>query len=289
LKLITYPYKTQQVALPNNVTISYIDEGSAEKTLLFIHGLANYALCWRKNIDYLRQFYRCIAIDLPGNGLSDRNEHKFGMPFFSDSVYNFIEALGLKNLCIVGHSLGGQVAITTVLNHPECAQTMILCAPAGFERFSALDKSLYYGTLQFLDFLSSDELALRKTIERSFYRFPAQAEGMITELSTIVKANKAQYYRKMLEGCIRGLLEDVVYDKLHLIKQPTLVQFGKKDELIPNKLLHHTTTEKLATEAVKEIPGAILKMYADCGHFVQWEKADEVNRDMIMFLEGGKG
>jgi pimeloyl-ACP methyl ester carboxylesterase len=269
-QLVTYPYKTHQVQLPGNVNITYIDEGSAEKALLFIHGLANYALCWKKNIDYLRQFYRCIAIDLPGNGLSDRNEHPFG----------------LKNLTIIGHSMGGQIAMTAVINHPECAQSLVLCAPAGFERFTALDKTLYYGTLQFFDYLSTDEFSLRKTVERGFYHFPSQAENMITELIGIVKANKAPYYKKMLEGCVRGLLEEIVYDKLQTIKQPTLILFGKKDELIPNKLLHHISTEKLAAEAVKEIPGAKLKLFPDCGHFVQWEKADEVNKDIIMFLEG---
>jgi pimeloyl-ACP methyl ester carboxylesterase len=182
--------------------------------------------------------------------------------------------------------MGGLIAITTVLKHPDCVQHMVLCAPAGFERFSALDKTLYYSTLQILDYLSTDELALRKTVERGFYHFPPQAEHMITELVTIIKANKAQFYRKMLEGCIRGILEEVVYDRLHLIKLPTLVFFGQKDGLIPNRLIHHYTTEKMATEAVKEIPGAKLKIYGDCGHFVQWEKADEVNREMIMFLEG---
>jgi pimeloyl-ACP methyl ester carboxylesterase len=286
--LVTYPYKTQQVALPGNVKISYIDEGSAEKTLLFIHGLANYALCWQKNIDYLRQFYRCIAIDLPGNGLSDRNEHSFGIPFFADCVYAFIQALGLKDLCIIGHSMGGMVAITTVTKYPQCADRLVLCAPAGFEKFTSLDKTLYYNTLQFLDFLSSDEHSLRNTIERSFYHLPEAAEGMIDELIKIMRTDTKHFYRKMLEGCIKSLLEDEVYDQLHLIKQPTLVIFGVHDGLIPNKLLHPVSTEKLATGAVKEIPGALLKMIPDSGHFVQWEKANEVNKDIILFLEEGK-
>src|SRR5471030_741637 len=99
----TYPYKTQSVALAGNCNINYIDEGSGTRTLLFIHGLANYALVWKKNIDYLKQYYRCIAIDLPGNGLSDRNDHTFSMNFFADTVHDFIDDLGLKNVTIVGH------------------------------------------------------------------------------------------------------------------------------------------------------------------------------------------
>src|SRR6267154_1761559 len=105
---MTYPYKTYYIDLPGNCNIAYIDEGKGDQTLLFIHGLANYAMVWQKNIDYLRQFYRCVAIDLPGNGLSDKNEHPFDMRFFAETVYNFIQTLGLKNLCMVGHSMGGQ-------------------------------------------------------------------------------------------------------------------------------------------------------------------------------------
>ena len=139
----TYPYKTQYADLPGDCRIAYLDEGKGERTLVFIHGLANYALVWKKNIEYLSQYYRCIAIDLPGNGLSDKNPHPFSIKFFAESVNNFIAALGLTNVTIVGHSMGGQVAMTTAINYPTCADALVLCAPAGFEEFSAMDKTLY--------------------------------------------------------------------------------------------------------------------------------------------------
>ncbi len=252
--------------------------------MLFIHGLANYALVWKKNIDYLKQYYRCIAIDLPGNGLSDRNDHNFSMQFFAESVNNFIQALWLKNVCIVGHSMGGQVAMTTVINYPNCANSLILCAPAGFEVFSSMEKTMYHSTLQILDFISSDEHSLRNTIQHSFYRPQAQVENMISELIGIMKTYKPNYYRKMIEACIKSMIEDSVFDKLHLIKQQTLVLFGKQDALIPNKLIHLISTERLAAEAVGKINGAILKILPDCGHFVQWEKADDVNKYISSFL-----
>src|SRR6202008_3036195 len=96
---IQYPY-TVHIADLSNANIAYIDEGKGPKTLLFIHGLASYALCWKNNIDVLKDQYRCIAIDLPGNGLSDRKDRKYSMHFFADAVYEFIEQLGLKNVCL---------------------------------------------------------------------------------------------------------------------------------------------------------------------------------------------
>jgi pimeloyl-ACP methyl ester carboxylesterase len=283
---IKYPYETHFIDLPGNCRVAYVDEGAGERTLLFVHGLANYAMVWKKNIEYLKQYYRCIAIDLPGNGLSDQNDHKFTMKFFADTVNDFIDKMGLKNVTMIGHSMGGQVALTALLQAPENAASLVLCAPAGFEAFTVLDKTLYYSTIHLLDFISSEEHSLRSTIERSFYHHNSQGETVISELIALMKTYKLTYYRKMIESCIRQMLEEPVRDKLHLVKQKTLVLFGSHDALIPNKLLHHTTTEKVAMEGTKKMPNARLELLPNCGHFIQWEKADDVNRNIVMFLEG---
>ena len=285
---IAYPYKINYASLPGNCDVAYMDEGVGEKTLLFIHGLANYAPVWKKNIAELKKYYRCIALDLPGNGLSDQNEHPFTMKFFAECVYNFIRALKLKNVCIVGHSMGGQVAMTTVLNHPGCADLLVLCAPAGIEPFSMIEKSMFFGSIHLLDFFASDEHNLRSTIEHSFYRNHAQAETVIKELAGLMKTYKPNYYRKMIESCIKAMLDEPVIDRISQLSLPVRVIFGEKDALIPNKLIHHTTTAKLAADAVKKMPDASLEMIPDCGHFIQWEKSEEVNRDIIGFIEKGR-
>ena len=284
----TYPYQTHHIALPGNCNIAYIDEGKGNKTLLFIHGLANYALVWKKNIDYLKQFYRCIAIDLPGNGLSDQNAHPFTMKFFADTVNDFIGEMGLKNVQLIGHSMGGQIAITTALHHPGCAESLVLCAPAGFEVFSALEKTMYFSTMHLFDFFTNDEHILTQTIESSFYKSPQQGKTVIDDLKQLMRTYKSAYYHKMIEACIKSMVEDTVFNDLQKIQQPTLIIFGNKDALIPNKLIHHTTTEALATSGAKKIPNASLVLIPDCGHFVQWEKDEDVNKNIIVFLEEKK-
>jgi pimeloyl-ACP methyl ester carboxylesterase len=282
--LTPYPYKTNYVELPGNNNVAYIDEGAGQRTLLFIHGLANYALVWKKNIDELRQHYRCIAIDLPGNGLSGKEAYPYGMKFYARSVYEFIQALGLTRLTLVGHSMGGQVALTLMLNHPAAADSMVLCAPAGFEEFSPLDKTLYSNALHMFSYFSSDEQALRQAIENSFYRQPTQGEGIIRELAGIMKTYKLNAYRKMVDASIKSMLDDEVLSRLGKITIPVLVIFGRQDALIPNKLIHHTSTERLATEAVGKMPHATLTLISDAGHFVQWEKAADVNKLIQEFL-----
>lgn len=281
---IQYPYKVHTAHI-SNCNIAYIDEGSGPKTLVFIHGLAMFAPCWKKNIDELKKYYRCIAIDLPGNGLSSRGNYAYGMAFFADTINEFIQQLKLEHVCIIGHSMGGQIAITTIIRHSPCAEQLILCASAGFEQFSPFEKTIYQTSLHLVDMFSSEENSLRHMTEISFYKNPKQANELVNDLVKIMHAHPIKEYRKMIEGCILGMVNEPVYDKLHHILQPTLVIFGEHDRLIPNKLIHHITTRKMAEEGSHKIPAAKLKIIPDCGHFVQWEKPEEVNILINEFLK----
>ncbi|NDC41273.1 MAG: alpha/beta hydrolase [Chitinophagia bacterium] len=283
---VQYPYAVHYAELGNETTMAYMDEGSGPHTLVFVHGLANYAPVWHKNIEGLRKHFRCVAVDLPGNGLSDRNEHRFSMMFFACCLKEFIDQLGLKNVSLVGHSMGGQIAITTTLMFPNHVQNLFLLAPAGLEAFSPLEKTMYYTTLHFMDYLTQEESNLRRTMESSFYQIPTQGAEMINELIRLLRKDNMHYYRKMIDACIKSMLENEVYSLLPKIEQPTHVFFGLQDALIPNKLIHHTDVAKMATDAIKKMRQAELHLFAHCGHFVQWEKATEVNKIIAEFLIG---
>jgi pimeloyl-ACP methyl ester carboxylesterase len=271
------PFHINHIRLSNNCDVAYIDEGKGDKTLVFIHGLATYALSWKKNIDNLKNYYRCIAIDLPGNGFSERGDYSYTMNFFAGAVYDMIVKLKLKNVCLVGHSMGGQIALTILLNESSCADKLVLCAPAGFERFTQFEVNMYEASLNVVDLFSTEENSLKKTVRNSFYHYPSQADDMIDELVNIMRAYPIRSYRHMINSCITGMLQEPVFEGLPLIKQPTLVIFGERDALIPNKVLHATTTRKIAESGVTQMPHATLNMIPSCGHFVQWERAEEVN------------
>lgn len=270
--------------LSNGYKVAYIDEGEGDQTILFIHGLGNYALGWRKNIRALKQYYRCIAIDLPGNGYSDRADFSYSMNFFAGCIYDFIRNLRLENVCLAGHSMGGQIAMTLLLNEPKAAERLILCAPAGFETFSPIERSMYVSTLQMVDMFSTDENSLRKSIRTSFYQFPQQGEDMIEELVGILRSYPIQPYRKMIDACIHAMLDEPVYDRLGEINQPTLVMYGERDALIPNRIIHPVTTRQIAQQGAGKLPNALLHMIPQCGHFLQLEKADIVNDHIRNFL-----
>lgn len=275
-----YPYRTETIRLNNTGNIHYIDEGSGEQTILFIHGLANYALGWKRNIETLRHRYRCIAIDLPGNGLSDHGDYPYSIAYFSQVVIDFIQKLQLKNVWLAGHSMGGQIALTTALLQPRLAKGLLLCAPAGFEVFTPWEATLYETSIGILDYFSTEENSLSKSIRSSFYQYTQQADEMIDDLVKLLARYPITEYRRMMNACIHGMLHEPVFDRLHEILQPTLVLYGERDALIPARALHPTTTRKIAENGTDRMPNATLHMLPNCGHFLQWEKAKEVN-DLI--------
>ena len=269
--------------------VAYIDEGAGTQTIIFIHGLANYALGWQKNIEQLRAQYRCIAIDLPGNGYSAAGDYAYSMSFFAEVVCEFVGKLKLGVVCLAGHSMGGQVAMTVALKYPKVVSKLVLCAPAGFEEFTEWEQSAYKTTLHLFDMFSTEANSLKKTLQISFYLFPEQARGMVEELVQLQQRYPAKKYKAMVEACIDGMLDEPVYGRLQEIRQPTLIIFGERDALIPNKLLHHLSTKQLAEKAAARFPDAELHMIAKCGHFVQWEEAGDVNYYIKRFLNRDVG
>lgn len=110
--------------------IHYLDEGSGP-VLLFVHGLAGqmhnftYAL-----LAPLRRDFRCVIIDRPGSGYSSRGPDGVGIVAQARIIAGFIERLGLKRPLVVGHSLGGTIALMLAVNHPDQVGGLALIAPA---------------------------------------------------------------------------------------------------------------------------------------------------------------
>ena len=103
---------------------------------------------------------------------------------------------------------------------------------------------------------------------------------MIEDIIELMHRQPEGQYRKMVEGCIDAMLKEPVYERLNEIKQQVLVIFGERDILIPNRFLHPVTTRQFAEKEVRKIPQHQLQLFASAGHFIHWEKANEVN-DLI--------
>ncbi len=275
----------KRVVLTQSIEVAYSDSGTKNKpTLLFIHGLANYHGVWNWNIDTLQAHFRCIAIDLPGNGFSSRNNTVYSVDYYAGILIEFIQALQLKEVVLVGHSMGGLIALKVALSNKVPLQKLILCAPAGFEKYTPHESVLFKSAIALGNFLNLDETQVSQSVRTSFFRQSRMTEKIIADLCKIIQQNNRSLYRSMLEQSIHSMLDENTFSELKHIRCKTLIFFGEEDALIPNKFLHPVSTVEIATKASEQIPDATLILFKNCGHFVHIEMASEVNTAIIRFL-----
>lgn len=280
-----YPYPVKQVAMDNAISVAYMDEGSGDQTLVFIHGLGSYAPAWKKNIDGLKNEFRCIAIDLPGYGHSSKGDYAGDMRYYADIVAQFVRKLDLKNVTLVGHSMGGQIAVTTGLSYPELMNQLILVSPAGYETFTNGQRQW------FREILTPDAVRLttvtqiRENFATNFFRFPKDAEFMIQDRIAMRSADDFRWYCDIIPKNVSGMVNDPVYDLLPKLTMPVLSLFGEYDNLIPNRFLNGGSTVEVAKKGSSQIPQSVLIMIEKAGHFVQFEKSEEVNAAIRGFLK----
>ncbi len=280
------PFTVNQLTLPSNHHIAYIDEGEQEEIILFIHGMGGFIPTWAHNIEVLSNKYRCIAIDLPGHGLSDKKNESFSLVFFAETIVAFIEKMGIKEkkITLCGHSMGGQIALLLCLRYPFLFQKLILIAPAGIEKFSSTEKMILKNSMHLLRFAYSDINSINNLIKSFFYQFPKGAEALLSSMTLVLKRANIRHYSSMISRSAQAMLDTPIAEFLFKIDIPTLIIFGEKDILIPNPYLNHGNASDIGNQAQKEIKNSKLQIIAKAGHFVHFEKPNEVNQAIVDFM-----
>lgn len=282
--LLEYPYDVKNITILNDFNVAYVDEGKGKETILFIHGLGSYLPAWKKNIEGLKDSYRCIAIDLPGYGKSSKSQVVGDINFYSDVVKDFIKQKKLKNIILAGHSMGGQIALTVSIQSPELVDKLILVDPAGFERFSKSQKEWFKKVMKPELIKNTSEVNIRSNIEKNFYKFPKDAEFMVYDRVAMRDAKDFGLYCNVIVQSVIGMLDQPVYDSLETISQETLIFFGENDNLIPNKFLNPVTTKDIALKGAEKIRNSKLLMVPEAGHFMMFEQSDFFNKEVDFFL-----
>ena len=280
-----YPAPVDTV-LVGDRPIAYHEAGTGEETVVLIHGLGSNLALWRETIPALSENFRVLALDLPGYGLSGKDEVPGTMDFFSDTVVQFMNAHGVDRAHVVGLSMGGQIALTVALDHPERLDRLVLVSPAGIETFTDQQgvalKSVY--TPQAI--LAAPEAALQQNIAMNFASYDPERFGWLLEQRLALTAlPDAAAYATANARSVAGMLDAPVAHRLDDIAAPTLVLYGTEDALIPNAMLNpHLTTADVAEEAAERIPNATLDLIKDAGHLPQLEQPEVVNQHLMTFL-----
>ena len=281
---LEYGLPTQTVTIKDDIKIAYSDQGKGSETILFIHGLASYIPAWKNNVSVLQSDYRCIAIDLPGYGKSSKGNYKVSMDFFAEVIHDFCVKLNIKNVVLAGHSMGGQIAISTALKYPDLVSKLILVAPAGFETFNKGERQWFRDVMTVDGVKLTTVEQIRVNYAYNFYDMPDEAQFMIDDRIKIRAASDFTDYCYHITQGVNAMVDSPVFEFLPLLKQPTLCIFGANDNLIPNRFLNGGPTEKFAKAGAENIPNCNLHLVDKGGHFVMFEKADIVNVKISQFL-----
>ena len=280
---IKYPFPVKYLTV-KDYKIAYVDEGDSENVLIFIHGLGSYLKAWERNIPELKKHFRCVAIDLPGYGKSSKQIHNGNVSFYLEILYEFITKLKLKNVSLVGHSMGGQIAASYVLENPYQISNLVLVATAGFEIFTEEEVELIKKIVSPEIIFNTSDHQIRLNYQINFCKMPDEAESMIADRIAVKNDDEFFNHCTVVFNSLMGLLTVPVFSRLNEIKIPTLIIFGKDDSLIPNKSIHQTTTNTIAEMGAAQIKGSKLVLLEKCGHFLQYEKPNEFNSEMISFF-----
>lgn len=282
-----YPFSAHVCKITSEIDIAYMDTGTGQPPILMIHGLGSYAPSWTRTIDGLRDRHRCIAPDLPNYGRSTLGDFPITLRWFCDRLTDFFNSLELDSVILAGHSMGAQIALWCSYLKLFPIEKLLLIAPAGFERFTPLEKQWFQSINRPSLIQSLSPGQITRNFQSNFFNGIDDAAFMLEDRMTLM-ANENAYklYCKMVPQCTQAMLDEPVWDILPEIETSTLVVFGTHDALIPNTVLHREkNTYDIAWEGTRRLPNGKLAMIPNAGHFPHWEQANLVNDAILAFLK----
>lgn len=262
----------------DGVRLHYVEAGQGEPVLL-IHGLNASTFSFRYTIPELAQHYRVVALDLQGFGYSARPATaEYSQTAQAELVRRAMERLGIERAAVVGHSMGGAVAMRLAIRSPERVTRLVLVSSAT-DRL--LRRGLRLGRLlrPFLPIAALFTLH-RKSYRRLALRFAVHDPAYVTP-----EVVEATFRPRRVKGTLRALgawlvdrgLDDPVAPE-HIL-QPTLLLWGEHDRLAPL-----AQGEALA----RSIPTARLEVVPSAGHLSLEEQPDFCNRALLEFLRSAE-
>jgi pyruvate dehydrogenase E2 component (dihydrolipoamide acetyltransferase) len=246
--------------------IRYVRQGDGEDAVVMVHGFGGRLENWSANQGALAEGRTVVALDLPGHGESSLDVGTGSLDELAAVVLAFLDALGIDRAHLVGHSMGAALGLVLADREPKRVRSLTMVGPAGTgQKINADFIRGYIGAR------GRDEIA---PLPRMLYADPGRVTDALVE-------SVVEYKRR--EGVVEALTRIatsryVATPSGRTLREvvgsvPTLVIWGREDAVIPPP---PPGEFKDAGVEMHVLPG--------CGHMVQEEAADEVNRLIDDFL-----
>ena len=251
-----------------NTKISYTDQGKGNAVIL-LHGFLENSTMWKYLAQVITQKNRVICIDLLGHGQTDCLGYIHSMEDMADAVHHVISELKIRKAIIVGHSMGGYVALTFAELYPEMMKGMVLLNStsradseeriANRTRAIKAVKQNYVAAVR----MSISNLFSEENREKLISQIEwVREEALQTPLQGIIAAQEGMKLRKDREVI------------LHFATYPILLILGKKDPVLNYE------------ENVGQIEGTDVKLVTfNDGHMSHLENQAELEKVIVGFLK----
>jgi pimeloyl-ACP methyl ester carboxylesterase len=237
----------------------HVERYGKGKPVVFIHGATGSLSSWYFQKEYLKQFMEVILLDLPGHGKSPGDGCE-RLEECREAVYRTLTDLKTGKCYIVGHSMGGAIAMLFALTYPELLEGLVLVATGAKLR-------VFPEILQ--NILKDKEGTVRKIAEFAFSK-KTSASVVESGYREMMKCRK-----EVIHGDFSSCERFNVMDRVRRITLPTLIICAGDDLLTPCKyseFLH------------AQIPDSKYVRIPDAGHLLMIEKPDPVNRAIQAFV-----
>ena len=254
--------------------LAYQDEGQGDAILL-LHGMAGSSQTWRSVIRPLSRKYRVIAPDLLGHGSSAKPRSDYSLGAFAVLLRDLLDELGVARTTVVGHSLGGGVAMQFVYQHPDYCERLVLIGSGGLgpdvgwtlRLLSAPGAELIMPIIAPQPVLTAGE-KVRSWFAKMGIESPRGGE-IWNAYSSFSDAETRQAFLRTLRSVVdyRGQAVSALNRLNVRADMPIMAIWGEQDAIIP---VQH------AYAALEARPDARIEVMPGVGHFPQVERPTEV-------------
>lgn len=241
----------------------------ANPPLVFVHGWAMSHQCWRETIPEFQLRYRCLGIDLPGCGLSEKPDLDYSIPSLAEYLRKFLDALGIESCDLVGHSMGGMTSLLFALKNPGRVRRLCVVNPPmrGSDALTFMVRLATLPGIRWLAYLGSRmRWGLRWAAKRITYVMPLPDE-------LVADAGRGTF--SSLMGTALSIKETDVVPQLPELRMPALLVGCDRDTVIRPE--HQAVWPQGANFQYSRM--------IETGHFPMVERPEEFNRILRDFLE----
>ena len=246
--------------------MSYRRAGSGP-ALLLLHGITSSSETWRDVLPALAEHHTVVAPDLLGHGASAKPRGDYSLGGFAGGLRDLMVVLGIDSATVVGHSLGGGVAMQLSYQHPERVERLVLVDSGGLgsEVSPLLRAATLPGSDWVLPLLCRPELVgagafVGRALSRVGLRPSSDIAGVASGLASLADAQTRRAFLHTARSIMDASGQRVsATERLYLADElPTLIIWGARDPMIP--VAHAHAAHEL-------MPSSRLEIFDGAGHF----------------------